>query len=145
MSKSKSSALSISFVLTVTSALFVKIKKKMSANRILRTKWPLNVEKNYQNKKLSLSAVREQPKVSSKFQTEVHKYVLRLENDGQILDIDEDLISLMNELLTKILHSIKKNYDEKTQKEIFAQVNFTCQGNIILVLLCSQSSFSSTD
>ena len=100
----------------------------MPPKRILSSEWPLFVEKSFRQKNLRLVAVREQPKVSEKFQSEVHKYVLQLENDRDIINLDEGLISLLNQLLSKVFQSIRKNYDEKTQKQVFAQINFTCQG-----------------
>ena len=59
----------------------------MPPKRILLSEWPLFVEKSFQQKNLRLIAVREQPKVSEKFQSEVHKYVLHLQNDRDIIKI----------------------------------------------------------
>ena len=120
----------IGFVQSVTTVFCVTIKEshKMPPKRILLSEWPLFVEKSFQQKNLRLIAVREQPKVSEKFQSEVHKYVLHLQNDRDIINLDEGLISLLNQLLNKVFQSVKNNYDEKTQKQIFGQINFTCQG-----------------
>ena len=100
----------------------------MPPKRILKSDWPLFVERSFTQKKLKLVAARQLPKVSEKFQSEVHKYVLSLENDKDIIDLDEGLIALLHQLLNKIFQSIRNQYDEETQKHIYGQINFTCQG-----------------
>ena len=101
---------------------------KMPPKRILYSEWPLYVERNFKKSNLKLVAARQLPRVSEKYQSEIHKYVLELQNDQDVLNLDEELISTLNQLLNTIFESIRKHYDKTTQVRLFGQINFTCQG-----------------